>query len=305
LEGALADWLGYDETILFSSGFLANVGPLSVLGGPGAVLIVDQFDHQSIMDGCAQARAELRIFAHNDLAKLEYILQQTQDKDSRLVVVDGVYSMDGDMAPLDVIDRLCRQYDALLMVDDAHGIGVVGETGRGVCEHFDVHPDILMGTLSKSMGSAGGFVCTTPEIADYIRHTSHAYIFNASQPPVLIGGALAALHIIRTEPAIRTRLWKNTISFRQGLMDHGFHLTSGVTPIVPIPIGDDLVAMRMAKELRDEGVFLSVASFPAVPKGKSRFRATVTAALGASDIERAIAAICQSASKHDIIKDPS
>jgi glycine C-acetyltransferase len=302
LEQAISDWLGYDETIVFSSGFLANVGPLSVLGGPGAVYITDQFDHQSIMDGCGQSGAELRIFSHNDMAKLEYVLQRTQDREYRLVVVDGVYSMDGDMAPLDEIDRLCNEYDALLMVDEAHGLGVVGENGRGACEHFDVHPDILMGTLSKSFGSAGGFVSTSRPIADFIRHMSHAYVFNASPAPALMGGALAALKIMQSEPQLRQRLWRNTIRFRQGLIETGFHIDSGVTPIVPIPVGDDQLAMKMTQELKGEGVFLSVAAFPAVPQGKSRFRTTITAVLENEDIDRAVETITRVATRHNIIE---
>ncbi len=172
-EQQLAQWLGFEDCVLFSSGFLANVAPLSALGGPGVVFITDQLDHQSITDGCQQSGADLRIFPHNDMLKLEYILRRTQDHACRLVVVDGVYSMDGDLAPLHEIDELCRRYDALLMVDDAHGIGVFGDTGRGSCEHFGIQPDILMGTLSKSFGSSGGFITASQEVCDYIRHAAH------------------------------------------------------------------------------------------------------------------------------------
>ncbi|MDO5285211.1 MAG: pyridoxal phosphate-dependent aminotransferase family protein [Actinomycetia bacterium] len=300
-EQELAEWLGFDDVVLFSSGFLANVAPLSALGGPGVVYIADQLDHQSISDGCAQSGADLRIFPHNDMLKLEYILRRTQDYDCRLVVVDGVYSMDGDLAPLLDIQELCRRYDAMLMVDDAHGIGVFGETGRGSCEHFGLKPDILMGTLSKSFGSSGGFIAASRELCDYVRHSAHGYIFNASPPPVLIGGALAALRAIRTRPELRERLWANTITFRQGLMDQGFDITSGVAPIVPIPVGDEDLAMQMTRELRDQGVFLSIAAFPAVPKGKSRFRVTVTSILEDRDLDHAISVISTTARTKGII----
>lgn len=300
-EQQLAQWLGFEDCVLFSSGFLANVAPLSALGGPGVVFITDQLDHQSITDGCQQSGADLRIFPHNDMLKLEYILRRTQDHACRLVVVDGVYSMDGDLAPLHEIDELCRRYDALLMVDDAHGIGVFGDTGRGSCEHFGIQPDILMGTLSKSFGSSGGFITASQEVCDYIRHAAHGYIFNASPPPVLIGGALAALDAIRTRPELRRRLWANTIAFRQGLLDEGFAIESGSSPIVPIPVGDDALAMQMTHDLRARGVFLSVAAFPAVPQGASRFRATVTALLEESDIERAITVISATAREKGIL----
>ena len=300
-EQELAEWLGFDDAVLFSSGFLTNVATLSALGGPGAVYIADQLDHQSIADGCAQSGADLRIFPHNDLDKLEYILRRSQGHEYRLVVIDGVYSMDGDLAPLAEIRELCQRHDALLMVDDAHGIGVFGETGRGSCEHFNIKPDILMGTLSKSFGSSGGFIAADREVCDYVRHTAHGYIFNASPPPVLIGGALAALRIIRTRPELRQRLWANTIAFRQGLIDQGFAIESGVSPIVPIPVGDDRLAMQMTHRMRDRGVFLSVAAFPAVPKGRSRFRATVTTILEDEDIDRAISVMSTIAREKGII----
>ncbi|MDO5092430.1 MAG: pyridoxal phosphate-dependent aminotransferase family protein [Propionibacteriaceae bacterium] len=300
-EEELAAWLGFDDVVLFSSGFLANVAPLSALGGPRTVYIVDQFDHQSIADGCAQSGAELRIFPHNDLAKLEQILQRNKKYECRLVVVDGVYSMDGDLAPLEEIQDLCQRYEALLMVDDAHGIGVFGETGRGSCEHFGIKPDILMGTLSKSFGASGGFVAASLEICDYIRHAAHGYIFNASLPPVLVGGASAALRAIRERPELRERLWSNTIAFRQSLIDQGFAIESGVSPIIPIPIGDDDLAMQMTQEARDRGIFLSVAAFPAVPKGKSRFRTTVTALLDKNDIDRSISVISDIAREKGVI----
>ena len=300
-EQELAEWLGFDDAVLFSSGFLANVVPLSAPGGPGVVHIADQLDHQSITTGCAQSGADLRVFPHNDPTKLEYILQRSEKYDCRLVVVDGVYSMDGDLAPLTDIQQLCKQYDAMLMVDDAHGIGVFGETGRGSCEHFGLKPDILMGTLSKSFGSSGGFIAANREVCDYIRHAAHGYIFNASPPPVLIGGALAALHAIRSRPELRQRLWANTITFRQGLIDQGFAIESGISPIVPIPVGNDQLAMHMTRQMRDRGVFLSVAAFPAVPKGKSRFRATVTAVLEDDDLDHAISVISTTAREKGII----
>ena len=300
-EQELARWLGFEDAVLFSSGFLANVAPLSALGGPGVVFIADQLDHQSIADGCAQSGAELRIFPHNDLVKLEYILRRSQDYACRLVVVDGVDSMDGDLAPLDEIAGLCERYDALLMVDDAHGLGVFGETGRGSCEHFGVTPDILMGTLSKSFGSSGGFIAANHEVCDYIRHAAHGYLFNASPPPVLIGGARAALQAIQTRPELRQRLWANTIAFRQGLIDEGFVIESGSAPIVPIPVGDDDLAMQMTRLMRERGVFLSVAAFPAVPRGKNRFRATVTAILEDRDLDRALSVIGTIAREKGII----
>lgn len=290
-EAQVADWLGYDDAVLFSSGFMANAGTLSALGGPGSVFIRDQLTHASLNDGCALSGAEQRIFTHNDMAKLERILATSQEFDRRLVVVDSVYSMDGDLAPLDVIDDLCTRYDALLMVDEAHGFGVVGETGRGLCEHFGVQPDIYMSTLSKALGSAGGFVATGRALADHLRHQAHAYVFNASAPPATIRGAQRAFELMRSEPERRERLFLSTIAFRQGLLDAGFAISSGVTPIVPIPVGDEITAMGMARQLKDDGVLLSLAMFPAVPRGQARFRTTITAALTDPDLEHALDSI--------------
>ena len=298
LEEELAAWLGYDGAIVFNSGYQANVGALQAVGGPGTVFIVDQLDHESIVEGVVQGGGVKRIFGHNDLAKLEYILQQTQTFDRRIVVVEGVYSMDGDVAPLDRIDQLCRQYQAWLMVDDAHGIGVMGESGRGSCERHGVVPDVLMGTLSKAFGAVGGFLVGSRPVIDFIRHNARAFIFNAAPPPLLMSGAVAALRIIQTEPQLRERLWRNTVRFRQGLLDLGLDTGVSVTPIVPVRVGSERAALGIAQDIRDEGFFLSSAVFPAVPKGQSRLRTTVTALLTEDDIDRATAAIGRRAERH-------
>lgn len=288
LEERLAVYLQGERALVFSAGFLTNIGTISALGDRETVIISDQLNHMSIVDGYRLAEGKVKIFTHNDMDKLRYILERSQDEKKRLIVVDGVFSMDGDIAPLDTIVALAREYGALVMVDEAHSFGLLGPTGRGTAEHFGVRADIVMGTFSKALAGVGGFIVATEDICEYVRHTAHAYIFNAALPPVVAAGVLKALELVEKEDWRREKLWANTLRFRSGLVQLGFDTMQSVTPIIPIFIGDDMKTMVMSKELLQQGVYIASAIFPAVPQGMSRFRATITAALEEEDIDRAL-----------------
>jgi len=302
LEARLAEWTGKESAIAFSSGYLANLGTISALCDADTVIVTDQFNHMSILDGCRLAEGTVKIFTHNSIAKLQFVLQRTADARKLFVVVDGVYSMDGELAPLDQIHKLAEQYGALLMVDEAHGIGVLGARGAGAAEHFGVPVDIVMGSFSKSLAGIGGFVAGNTALVEYIRHFSHAYTFNASLPPVVVAGVLKALELMERESWRIAKLWRNTLRFRSGLIELGFDVMGSVTPVVPILIGDDEILLDMAKDLLDGGVYLAAAIPPAVPKGKSRFRANATASLEDEDIDRALDLLGRAAKRYGLLR---
>jgi len=302
LEARLAEWTGKESAIAFSSGYLANLGTISALCDADTVIVTDQFNHMSILDGCRLAEGTVKIFTHNSIDKLQFVLQRNADARKLFVVVDGVYSMDGELAPLDQIHKLAEQYGALLMVDEAHGIGVLGARGAGAAEHFGVPVDIVMGSFSKSLAGIGGFVAGTTALVEYIRHFSHAYTFNASLPPVVVAGVLKALELMERESWRIAKLWRNTLRFRSGLIELGFDVMGSVTPVVPILIGDDEILLDMAKDLLDGGVYLAAAIPPAVPKGKSRFRANATASLEDEDIDRALDLLGRAAKRYGLLR---
>lgn len=301
LERRIAQWAGHEAALVYSSGYLANVGTISALCDVDTVIVTDQFNHMSILDGCKLAEGSVKIFAHNSMEKLEYALERNADAAKKFVVVDGVYSMDGEIAPLEDIHKLCERFEALLMVDEAHGVGVLGEHGRGAVEHCGVTPDLVMGTFSKSFAGVGGFVAGDARLIDYVRHKANGYLFNAALPAVTAAGVLKALEVMEREPWRRDTLWANTARFRSGLIAAGFDVMGSVTPIVPILIGDEMHALAMTKELLAEGLYVSCAIFPAVPKGMARFRATITAAMQDADIDRALELLTAAAKRHGVI----
>jgi 8-amino-7-oxononanoate synthase len=301
LEEKLAEWMGTEAAITYSSGYMANLGTISALCDSDTIVITDQINHMSILDGCRLAEGSVKIFAHNSMEKLEYVLQRNADAKKKFVVVDGVFSMDGEIAPLDDIHRLTEQYGAMLMVDEAHGTGFLGENGRGAGEHFGIVPDITMGTFSKTLGGVGGFVTASHDIVEFLRHSAHAYMFNASLPAPTVAGVLKALELMRREPWRTEKLWENTMRFRSGLIRAGFEVLGSVTPVIPILVGDDIAALRMSKELVAEGLYISGAIFPAVPKGRARFRATVTAAMTTEDVDRAVELLADAARRHNVL----
>jgi 8-amino-7-oxononanoate synthase len=307
LEAEIADWMGTEDAIVFTTGHQANVGTLGTILAPGDTVIADSGDHASILDGCLLSRAKLRPFRHNRLDKLEKSLERaTGDGGGVLVVVDGVFSMEGDIAPLPEIVELCERYGARLMVDEAHGAGVLGARGAGTAELLGVEDrvDLRMGTFSKSLASCGGFVAGSAEVIEFLRIQSRAFLFTASAVPAATGAALAALRVLRTDEgrALLQRVLDNARYFRDGLQERGFavvapqplpsgsHLPDVVTPIIPVLIGDDWQAGLMWKGLFDAGVFVNTALHPAVPPGGALLRTSVMATHDRPTLDRALEA---------------
>jgi 8-amino-7-oxononanoate synthase len=318
LEREIAEWMETEEALVFSTGHQANLGTLGTLLGPADTVIVDAGDHASILDGCLLSRAKLRPFRHNRLDKLEKMLSRAQDDGGGvLVVVDGVFSMEGDIAPLSEICDLCERYGARLMVDEAHGAGVLGARGAGTAELLGVgdRVDLRVGTFSKSLASCGGFVAGSHEVIDYLRIYSRAFLFTASAVPAAVGAALAALRVLRSRegPVLLERVLENARRLRDGLQERGFAVVapqelpadaavqdhapgvrgaSGkqtiVTPIVPILIGDDWKAALLWRALYDAGVFVNTALHPAVPPGGALLRTSVMATHDEHTLDRAL-----------------
>ncbi|HEU4658835.1 MAG TPA: aminotransferase class I/II-fold pyridoxal phosphate-dependent enzyme [Capillimicrobium sp.] len=295
LEREIADWMGTEDCIVFTTGHQANLGTIGTILDQGDTVIVDSGDHASILDGVLQSRAKMRPFRHNRLEKLEKQLERAQDDGGGiLVVVDGVYSMEGDVAPLPEIADLCGRYGARLMVDEAHGAGVLGARGAGASELLGVEDrvDLRMGTFSKSLASCGGFVVGSSEVIEYVRISSRAYIFTAAGVPAAIGAALAALRIVRSDegPELFARVLENARYLREGLRERGFKTVDHeiVTPVVPVLVEDDWKAALLWRALYDAGVFVNVAIHPAVPPGGALLRTSVMATHDRPTLDRAL-----------------
>jgi 8-amino-7-oxononanoate synthase len=294
LERELADWVGKEAALVFSTGMQANLGTISALAMRGDVIILDKDDHASIVDGARLSLGETRRFKHNDMADLERVLAGIPAGKGKLVVVDGLYSMGGDLAPLPEIAALCRKHGARLMVDDAHGLGVMGG-GRGTAAHLGVTPDVdlIMSTFSKSFASLGGFIAGDEPVIHYIKHHARSLIFSASIPAANAAAALAALQIMRDEPERVQRLTAIGERMRRELRAMGFNIGNSVSPIIPIIIGDrprTLIAWRM---LFDEGVFVNPVLSPAVPEGMDLLRTSYMASHTDEQITRVLDIYCQ------------
>ncbi|MCG2721041.1 MAG: pyridoxal phosphate-dependent aminotransferase family protein [Thermodesulfovibrionales bacterium] len=278
LEEKLARFSRKEAALIFSTGFQVNLGVISALVGKDDVVIIDKMDHASIIDGCRLSFGEVRKFRHNETTDLERVLRENEDKD-KMVVVDGVFSMEGDIARLPEIISLTNKYGARLMVDDAHGIGVLGKTGRGTAEHFGLEDqvDLIMGTYSKSLASIGGFIAGSADVIHFIKHCARSLIFSASPPPASVASVSAALDIIESEPERRERLWKNTAKMLDGFKNLGFQTGNSQTPIIPVIVGEDEKAFKMAMMLQEKGVFANVAVNPAVPSGMALIRTSYMA----------------------------
>jgi 8-amino-7-oxononanoate synthase len=301
LERELAEWMRTDDAIVFTTGYQANVGCIGTILGPGDTVICDSGDHASILDGCRLSGARLRPFRHNNMDKLERMLERAAgDGGGVLVVVDGVYSMEGDLCELPPVAELCARYGARLMVDEAHGVGVLGARGAGASELFGLEDrvDLRMGTFSKSLASCGGFIAGPTEVIEYLRISSRSFIFSASAVPAAVGAALAALRIIRSEgPALFERLLDNASYLRQGFRDLGLVVvepgvlpdgTEATTPVVPVVVGEDWQAVLLWKALFDEGVYTNVAIHPAVPPSGALLRTSVMATHERDQLDRAL-----------------
>jgi 8-amino-7-oxononanoate synthase len=297
LEREIADWMGTEEAIVFTTGHQANLAALGTLLAPGDTVVADSGDHASILDGCILSRAKLRIFRHNKIDKLERTLDKAaRDGGGILVVVDGVFSMEGDVAPLPEIAELSARYGARLMVDEAHGAGVLGPRGAGASELLGVEDrvDLRMGTFSKSLASCGGFIAGTHEVVDFLRVQSRAFLFTAAGVPAAVGAALAALRIVRSAegPPLLARVLDNAAYLHAGLRERGLkvveHDGDAMTPIVPVIVGDDWKAVLLWRALYDAGVFVNVAIHPAVPPGGALLRTSVMATHDRPTLDRAL-----------------
>ena len=302
LEREIAEWMGTGDALVFTTGYQANVGCLGTLLEPGDTVICDTGDHASILDGVAMSRARVRPFRHGRLDKLETMLERaTSDGGGVLVVVDGVFSMEGDVCDVARVASLCRAHGARLMVDEAHGVGVLGRRGAGASEAFGVEDevDLRMGTFSKSIASCGGFIAGPAEVIEYLRVQARAFLFTAAAVPAAVGAALEAVRICRSEEGreLFERLLDNARYLHRGLSELGYRVvepTRGpdgeaiVTPIVPVVVGDDWRAVALWKALYDEGVYTNVALYPAVPRGGALLRTSVMATHGQEHLDRAL-----------------
>jgi 8-amino-7-oxononanoate synthase len=290
LEQTIAQFKGAEAAVSFSSGYVTNLTVVSTLLGRGDYVISDKLNHASIVDGCIMSGAKFVRFRHNDMDALEIRLQQVPAGKSKLVVVDSVFSMDGDIIDFPKMVELCRKYGAWLMVDEAHSVGVLGKTGRGIEEHFGLEGaiDIKMGTLSKTIPSVGGYVAGSQDLITYLRHTSRAYIFSAALPPAQAAAAKAAFEVILDEPWRVDKLRANAAQFINGLKQRGFDTLYTETAIVPVICGSDEAAYRMTRESQEHDMFVLPVVSPAVPPGLARLRATVTAAHEPEEIENAM-----------------
>ena len=289
LERQLAEWVGKEAALVFSTGMQVNLGTISALVGKEDVVILDKEDHASIVDGARLSMGKIERFRHNDVGHLERVLKSLPDEVGKLLVVDGLFSMEGDIAPLPEIIPLCEKYGVRLMVDDAHAMGVLGE-GRGTAAHFGVtdHVDLIMSTFSKSFASIGGFVAGDFSVIDYIKHYARSLIFSASIPPANTATVLAALQVMREEPQMFAALKANGDFMREGFNSLGFDIGHSVTPIIPIIIGDNDRTFKMWRDLFDAGVFVNPVIAPATAPGRQLLRTSYMATHTRPQLERVL-----------------
>ena len=295
LEQKIAQFMDREAALTFSTGFQVNLGVLSTLLGRGDVAILDNLDHACIIDGCRLGFGKHYKYRHNDMEDLERKLQVATDsaRGGVIIVVDGVFSMEGDIAKLDQIVALKERFGVRLMVDDAHGIGVLGAGGRGTAEHFGLQRDVdlVMGTFSKSLATVGGFVAGDENVIDFVKHTARSEIFSAAPPPASVAAAIKAIEIVEREPERRKQLWENTRYMKTSLESVGFDTGDSETPVIPVVIGPDMDAWRMTKRLEEEGVFVNPVVSPAVPEGRAMIRTSYMATHTREHLDRALDAI--------------
>jgi len=287
IEKKLAKFMGKEEALTFSTGFQTNLGAISAIAGRNDIIIIDRMVHASIMDAVRLSFADVVKFKHNDMTDLEDKLERLPDDKARIIIVDGVFSMEGDMSKLPEITKLAKKYNARVMVDDAHGVGVMGKKGRGTCEHYQLmdEVDLIMTTFSKSFASLGGFVVGKSKIIQYIKHMARSLIFSASITPAALGAVNKALEIIQNEPQRRERLWEITRIMNKELIDMGYHTGNTETPIIPVFIRDEEKTFKLWYFLREFGIFTNPVVSPAVPPQDALIRTSFTATHTDNDIE--------------------
>jgi 8-amino-7-oxononanoate synthase len=295
LENKLAEFMGREAALVFSTGYQVNLGVLSCLLDRQDIAFLDALDHACIIDGARLGFGRSHKFRHNDMADLEKKLAQAKDDKGKLIVVDGVFSMEGDLAPLDRIVALAKQYGARVMVDDAHGLGVFGQNGRGTPEHFDIEGDVdlVMGTFSKALATVGGFITGDQYVVDHIKHSARSAIFSAAPPPASVAAALKAVEIVEREPERRKRLWENTEFMLKELRGLGFDTGHSESPVIPLVIGSDMDVYVMATKLEHEGVFVNPVVTPAVPEGQAMIRTSYMATHERPHLERSLEAFAK------------
>lgn len=292
LESALAQFKGTEAALTYSSGYLANIGTIPALIGQGGLILADRLCHASLFDGCRLSAADFRIYRHNDIDHLQSLLAKKNRTRRALIVTDGLFSMDGDLAPLPELSRLARDYEADLYIDDAHGTGVMGTHGQGTVEHFGLEASIpfQMGTLGKAFGSSGAYIAGPSTLIQYLMSTSRAFIFTTAPPPSSAAAATAAIRIVQQEPERRVRLWANRERLFSGLTQLGFSLSPSISPIMPILVGNAETTLTFAAQLFREGIYAPAIRPPTVPDATSRIRITVTSEHTPSQIDQALAA---------------
>jgi glycine C-acetyltransferase len=307
LEQRLARFEQFEEAMVFSTGYQANVGAISALARTKDIVIIDRLAHASVVDGCRLAGCAVHTFKHNDVHNLEHLLKTTQGKYAgKLVIVEGVFSMDGDRAPLPQIVEVCKRHGAKLLVDEAHGTGVLGPNGRGTVEHFDLHGqvDLVLGTFSKSLASTGGFIAGNAKIINYIRHYARSYIFSASITPANAAAALSALNLVEQEPQLRDRLWENIRYFHAGLKSRGFKVLPPTpeSAIIVFVVGSNALLRTMSREVHDANLFINSVVYPAVSKNASRLRISLSATHTRTDLDQALDILTAIGVKHKIVE---
>ena len=302
LEQRLAAFKHVEATLVFQSGFTSNAGVIPTITDGDDAIITDELNHASIIDAVRLSKAQRKIYKHNDMNSLEDALKETQSAKKRLIITDGVFSMDGDIAPLPDIVALAKQYDAATMVDDAHGSGVLGG-GRGTAFHFGVHHmiDVQLGTLSKAVGVQGGYIAGSASLIDWLTQRARPFLFSTAQPPAAVGAILAAIDLMETDPSFTERLWENARYWKQGLQSLGFDTGISQTPITPVMVGDEARAQQFQRDLFEEGVLALAIVFPTVGRGKARIRTMPSAMHSREDLDDALNAFDKAGKKLDII----
>jgi len=303
LEGKLAKIKGREAAIVFSSGYVTNLATISTLMNRDGAIYCDKLDHASIVDGCLLSQAKFRRFNHNDVQSLETKLAADPPNIDKMVIIDAVYSMDGDIAPLPEIIKVAKKYNAWVMVDEAHSLGVLGKNGAGIEDHFGIpgQVDILMGTLSKTIPAVGGYIAGSKKLVDFLKHVARAFVFSAALLPPAVGACIAALDVIEQEPWRHEKLIRNVNYFKAGLQAIGFSTLNSETPIIPIVTYKEEPTLNMARRLHDEGIFVVPILPPAVPPNTCRLRANVTTDHSREDMDKALDALKKAGKAEGII----
>jgi glycine C-acetyltransferase len=303
LERRLADFKKTEAVVVFQSGFTANAGTVAAILTKDDVVVSDELNHASIIDGCRLSRAAIKVFPHKDVEAARSLLRSLPPKQRKLLITDGVFSMDGDLGAVPELCTLAEEFGCVMMVDDAHASGVFGRNGRGTIDHFDVHGrvDIQVGTLSKAIGALGGYVAGSRTLIDFLYHRARPFLFSTSHPPSVAAACIAAIDVLEQEPRIIDRLWENTRFFKEGLERLGFDTGLSRSPITPVIVGDSQRAMLLSDRLFDEGVFAQGIAFPTVPRDRARVRTIVTAAHAQEELQFALDAFSRVGRKMGII----